>query len=92
LISGLLGIDLAELENWNCCGGPLFMTHQEAASQMTRRLLGSAKDAGGQCIVTTCELCHFNLDARQPAIENRYGEKYSMLIVHFTQFLVYGWG
>lgn len=68
------------------------MTHPEAASQMTRNLLRSAKDAGGQCIVTMCELCHFNLDARQPAIEKLYGEKYSIPIVHFTQLLGLGLG
>ena len=75
-----------------CCGGPLFMTHPEAASKMTRNLLRSAKDTGGQCIVTTCELCHFNLDARQSAIEKLYGEKYSIPIVHFTQLLGLGLG
>ena len=68
------------------------MTHPEAASQMTRNLLRSAKAAGGQCIVTMCELCHFNLDARQSAIEKLYGEKYSIPIVHFTQLLGLGLG
>jgi len=43
------------------------------------------QDAGGQCIVTMCELCH--LDAKQPGIEKRYGEKYSIPIVHFMQLL-----
>jgi len=75
-----------------CCGGPLFMTHPEAASSMTRNILRSASDAGGRCIVTTCELCHFNLDARQSAIEKQYGEKYSIPIVHFTQLLGLGLG
>lgn len=75
-----------------CCGGPLFMTHPEAASSMTRNILRSAKDAGGNCIVTTCELCHFNLDARQSAIEKKYEEKYSIPIVHFTQLLGLGLG
>jgi len=70
-----------------CCGGPIFMTDPEAASSMMRNILRSARDAGGQCIVTMCELCHFNLDARQPGIEKRYGEKYSIPIVHFTQLL-----
>jgi len=70
-----------------CCGGPLFMTHPEAASSMTRNILRSAKDAGANCIVTTCELCHFNLDARQSAIEKQYREKFSIPIVHFTQLL-----
>jgi len=75
-----------------CCGGPLFMTHPKAASQMTRKLLRTAKDAGGQCIVTACELCHFNLDARQPAIATLYAENYSIPIVHFTQLLGLGLG
>jgi len=70
-----------------CCGGPLFMTDPEAAGSMTKNILRSATDAGGQCIVTMCELCHFNLDARQSGIEKRYGEKYSIAIVHFTQLL-----
>ena len=75
-----------------CCGGPLFMTHADAASRMTRNLLRSAKDAGGECIVTICELCHFNLDARQSAIEKQHREKYSIPIVHFTQLLGLGLG
>ena len=68
------------------------MTHPEAAISMTRNILRCAKDVGGQCIVTTCELCHFNLDARQSAIEKQYREKFSIPIVHFTQLLGLGLG
>jgi len=92
LIAALGAEPVAFPDATKCCGGPLFMTHPEAASQMTRKLLRTAKDAGGQCIVTTCELCHFNLDARQSTIEKLYGENYSIPIIHFTHLLGLGLG
>ena len=53
-----LGIDLVELENWQCCGGAYSMAKDEIASKLSSvRALAAAKEKG-QDLVTLCSACH----------------------------------
>ena len=70
-----------------CCGGPLLMTHPEAAGLAAKRLLDEARDLGAQCIVVTCPQCQLSLGASQGTIEARYGVRYGIPVLYFTQLL-----
>ena len=70
-----------------CCGGPLLMTHPKAAGLAAKRLLDEARDLGAQCIVVTCPQCQLSLGASQGTIEARYGVKYNIPVLYFTQLL-----
>ena len=53
-----LGISLAELPDWQCCGGTYPMAKDEIATKLSSvRALVSAKELG-QDLITLCSACH----------------------------------
>lgn len=53
-----LGIELEELENWQCCGGVYPIGKDETATKLSSvRTLENAKRNGGK-LVTLCSACH----------------------------------
>ncbi len=70
-----------------CCGGMLMTTFEETALKLNRDLLGCAQENGADAIVTTCPLCHFNLEGYQDTINKKFGTAFSMPILYFTQLL-----
>lgn len=70
-----------------CCGGMLMTTFEETGLKLNKDLLGCAEENGAHAIVTTCPLCHFNLEAYQGKINTVYGTSYSTPILYFTQLL-----
>lgn len=50
-------------------------------------LLASAEDAEADCIVTPCQLCHFNLEFYQEDIRRKLGRDYRFPIYYFTQLI-----
>ncbi|MEM3427904.1 MAG: CoB--CoM heterodisulfide reductase iron-sulfur subunit B family protein [Nitrososphaerales archaeon] len=70
-----------------CCGGVLIMKREDVGLEMIRRLLVDAKQAGADCIVTPCALCHLNLDIMQPKVEQSFKLKINMPVFFFTQLI-----
>jgi len=70
-----------------CCGGMLMTTFEETALKLNKELLECAESRGADVIVTTCPLCHFNLEAYQDKINKIYQTKFNMPILYFTQLL-----
>ncbi|MDH7597813.1 MAG: CoB--CoM heterodisulfide reductase iron-sulfur subunit B family protein [Methanothrix sp.] len=68
-----------------CCGGPIFMPREEAALESAYHVLMSAKRAGADAIMAVCPLCHLMLDAKQGAIERRYGVDLRIPVLYVTQ-------
>ena len=61
-IARLLGLDMAELNDWNCCGASVFPTLDEPASlNMAGRNLALAEKTGLKQMVTPCPGCHHAL-------------------------------
>ena len=53
-----LGVELEEIENWQCCGGVYPLGSDEIATKLTSvRALNEAKEKG-QDLVTLCSACH----------------------------------
>ena len=54
----VLGIEMEEVENWQCCGGVYPLGTDEIASKLSSvRALNAAKEKG-QDLVTLCSACH----------------------------------
>ncbi len=49
----------------DCCGADLALTHGEIVKKMVGKIVQRAKEAGAQCLVTSCGLCQANLEMRQ---------------------------
>jgi heterodisulfide reductase subunit B len=60
-VAKALGIELVELEDWNCCGATAYMSINEALSfSLSARNLCQAKKIGNT-LVTACSACYTNL-------------------------------
>jgi heterodisulfide reductase subunit B len=70
-----------------CCGGALMFTDREVMLKLTYEILKEAKDAGADCVIVACPICHMALDARQIEVEKEYNEKIDMPILYFTQLI-----
>ncbi len=84
----LLGV---EVRPWSyktdCCGGSLVLTRTDVAKRLIDRLVGAAREAGAECIVTDCPLCQSNLDSRQ-ADESGEGKGAARLPVFYISELM----
>ena len=68
-----------------CCCGPIFMPEEEAAAETLIRILRNAKESGADFVVALCPLCHLMLDANQPLLEKKFGEKINLPVLYVTQ-------
>lgn len=66
-----------------CCGFPILMMNKENSLALSGNAISSAKDAGADCVITQCPLCHLNMDAYQPEID----KKLNTPIVHIQQLI-----
>jgi len=59
----------AEPVEWSykvdCCGADLALTHGGVVKKLVGKIVSMAKEAGAQCLVTSCGLCQANLEMRQ---------------------------
>jgi succinate dehydrogenase / fumarate reductase cytochrome b subunit len=49
-----------------CCGFPVITMNRTTSLRQAGRHLADAIEAGADCLVTPCPLCHLNLDMQQP--------------------------
>jgi len=70
-----------------CCGSSLVIPEVDIALGLINKLLDSAASGGAECIVTVCPLCQTNLDAYQALAKGKFGAKYSLPVLFFTQLL-----
>jgi heterodisulfide reductase subunit B len=75
-----------------CCGGMLMTTFPEVALELNREILEAAEAEKADVIVTTCPLCQINLDAYQDKINKRFGTKFQIPIMFFSQLLALALG
>ncbi|MFH1464593.1 MAG: CoB--CoM heterodisulfide reductase iron-sulfur subunit B family protein [Pseudomonadota bacterium] len=70
-----------------CCGGSQIMTNEIVALRMTKNVLLTAVQAGADCIITTCPLCHMNLDMFQAKVNAEFGTSFAIPVLYFTQLM-----
>ena len=70
-----------------CCGGMLMSTKRDVCLGLVKSLMDCAEARGADCIATTCPLCHLNLEAYQAQLSAKFGRRYEMPILYFTQLV-----
>ncbi len=64
-----LGIELTELEDWNCCGATAYMAVDEAkAFVLAARNLALAEKNGGHAVLAPCSACYLVLNKAKHAM------------------------
>jgi heterodisulfide reductase subunit B len=79
-----------EVRRWSyktdCCGGALSMAQTDAVATLVAKLIGEARRAGAQAIVTACPLCAVNLDTRQTKVAKE------LPVLYFTELMGLAFG
>jgi len=70
-----------------CCGANFTLSRPGVVIQLSNAILESAKEAGADCIMVGCPLCHGNLDIRQKEIEGVYQTEYGLPVFYITQLV-----
>lgn len=68
-----------------CCGTFLSVARPDIVAPMVKKIISGAREAGAECIVTACAMCHLNL-------EIRCNVKHSVPILHFSEVLALALG
>lgn len=70
-----------------CCGSSLVIPEVDIALGLIHKLIESAASNGAQCMVAVCPLCQTNLDAYQAMANSKFGTRYNLPVLFFTQLL-----
>ena len=70
-----------------CCGFPLITMNRTTSLRQAGRHLADALDAGADCLVTPCPLCHLNLDMQQPAAQSFVERDLGIPVLHLPQMV-----
>jgi succinate dehydrogenase / fumarate reductase cytochrome b subunit len=87
VIEALGGTVIEYAGSHKCCGFPIITMNKDASLKQAGRHLGDAVDAGADCLVTPCPLCHLNLDLQQPLAERTVGRDLNMPVLHLPQLV-----
>ncbi|CAD5957793.1 CoB--CoM heterodisulfide reductase subunit B 2 [Planktothrix tepida] len=87
-LSAICGAEVIDFSlKTKCCGGPILVSQQDIAFDLTKQLLDEAKFQGADCIVLACPLCDTNLELRQGEIEKKYNISYNLPILYITEII-----
>ena len=70
-----------------CCGFPVITMNKETSLRQAGRHMADAIDAGADCVVTPCPLCHLNLDLQQPDAAKFVERELDIPVLHFPQLV-----
>ena len=84
MLDKMMGAIGADVKNWSyktdCCGGSMSVSKTAIVVDMCDKLMGAAKEAGANCVVTACPMCMANLEMR-PSPHMR------MPVFYFTELI-----
>ena len=70
-----------------CCGFPVITMNRETSLRQAGAHLGDGLDAGADCLVTPCPLCHLNLDMQQPEAAKVVNRDLGLAVLHLPQLV-----
>ncbi len=75
-----------------CCSGALMFSEPEKGQALVKDIIEAAYDGGADMIVTPCPLCQMNVESYQPDINKKFGTKFNMPVVYYTQLISVAYG
>ncbi|MCX7769686.1 MAG: CoB--CoM heterodisulfide reductase iron-sulfur subunit B family protein [Proteobacteria bacterium] len=70
-----------------CCGAHISVSNPEVSLECSMRIINSARQNGAEALLTSCPLCHYNLDARQKEMLDKRIDFKPMPVFYLTQLL-----
>jgi heterodisulfide reductase subunit B len=75
-----------------CCGGALAFSEPEKSQKQIKDIIESAYDHGAEMLVTPCPLCQANTEVYQGEINKKYGTKFNMPVLYYSQLMAVAYG
>jgi heterodisulfide reductase subunit B2 len=75
-----------------CCGGALAFSEPDKSQKQIKDIVESAYDHGADLIVTPCQLCQANVEVYQSEINKKYGTRFHMPVVYYSELLSVAYG
>lgn len=72
-----------------CCGAFYAMVNPAKVLELARAILEGAAQAGANAFAVACPVCHLNLDARQPEVNQTYGTDFNLPVFYFSQLMAF---
>ncbi len=83
-----LGGEIVEYDGARkCCGFPVVTMNRDTSLRQAGTHVGDAIDAGADCLVTPCPLCHLNLDMQQPEAAKVVNRDLGLAVLHLPQLV-----
>ena len=70
-----------------CCGAGFTMSRPDVVTELSKRVLLSAKQHGADLIAVACPMCHVNLDMKQESVETNYDVELDIPILYISQLV-----
>jgi len=90
-MDNLLRVVGMEVRPWSyktdCCGASLTLTRPDLVHKMSGDLFEAALEAGAECLVTDCPMCHSNLDTLQAEIEAQRSKQFNLPVFYLTELM-----
>jgi succinate dehydrogenase / fumarate reductase, cytochrome b subunit len=87
VIEALGGTSVEYAGSHKCCGFPVITMARKTSLRQAGRHLADAIDAGADCLVTPCPLCHLNLDLQQPDAAKYVERTLDIPVLHLPQLI-----
>ena len=71
----------------DCCGASASVNDAAQSRLLMSRIFKDAVGRGANCIVTSCPLCQFNVDAYQDAVGEQYGIEKRLPVYFITELV-----
>ncbi len=75
-----------------CCGSYLIVNAPEATLEASYRILKNAREKGAEAIITSCPVCHYNLDNFQNRIASIHTDHQLIPVFYFSQIMAMAFG
>ncbi|MBT9613971.1 MAG: CoB--CoM heterodisulfide reductase iron-sulfur subunit B family protein [Burkholderiales bacterium] len=92
LVETMGGEAVAYDQKVTCCGGALAFSEPEKSQKQIKDIVESAYDHGAEMIVTPCPLCQANVEIYQGAVNKRYGTKFNIPVLYYSQLMTLAYG
>ncbi|HHH46266.1 MAG TPA: heterodisulfide reductase [Thiotrichales bacterium] len=76
----------------SCCGGALAFSEPDKSQALIKDIIEAAYDGGAEMIVTPCPVCQMNVEVYQDQINKKFGTKFKMPVVYYSQLLSVAYG
>ncbi|NTW67585.1 MAG: CoB--CoM heterodisulfide reductase [Nitrospirae bacterium] len=71
----------------DCCGASASVNDADQSRLLMSRIFTDAIGRGANCLVTTCPLCQFNVDAYQDAVGKKFGIEKRLPVYFITELI-----